>query len=78
MSNAKPMDPDARALIYIEIRDGSDGHRVRRGGMTPAQRRRWVRKLHRAGERWPADGKGHPTPRRADARRLRAEERRRG
>jgi transposase-like protein len=58
------MDPDARALNYILVYDDNDGHAVRRGGMTPAQRRRWVRKLHRTGGRWPADGKGRPTPRR--------------
>jgi hypothetical protein len=63
------MDPDARALNYILIYDENDDHHARRDGMTPAQRRRWAHKLHRAGERWPADGKGRPTPRQRRPRR---------
>lgn len=63
MSRAEPMDADYRAIRYI-LNYAPDGDDYRVSRMTPRQRRRWVHKLHRTGERWPSDStKGRPTPR---------------
>jgi hypothetical protein len=68
MSKAKPMDPEARVLMYVE-HVPADGGPTRWGTMTPAQRRRWTRKAHRDGCTWPVTGKGHATPRQRKPRR---------
>ena len=66
MSKAEPLPAFARQQLYTRDRIT----------LTPAQRRRCKRKDNRAeGNVW-GGGKGHPTPRRADARRFRVEGRR--
>lgn len=67
MSNAKPMDPDMRVLMYVEHVPAYGP--TRWSTMTPRQRRRWTRKAHRYdGFTWPVTGKGRATPRQADVR----------
>jgi hypothetical protein len=51
MSTAKPMEADYRSMHYILVYDAEDNYGVR--PMSGPQRRRWVHKLHRTGERWP-------------------------
>lgn len=44
MSNAKPMDPEKRAILYTEV-TGPDGENAGWRRMTPRQQHRWRKKL---------------------------------